>query len=504
MGFRADKLCTFFNKAWLVFRGRTVEQELGNGWAEGVHPDDLASCMDTYSSSFDARGSFQMEYRLRRSDGEYRWVLDNGVPRFDPGGLFSGYIGSCIDITDLKRSQEVALTRQKMESLGVLAAGIAHDFNNLLGGILASAEAALADRGDGSVVDDELRRIRTASMRGGEIVRQLMIYGGSENPAFEPVDVSLLVGELMELLKASVSKNAVLKADLGKNLPAVLGSPAQIRQVVMNLVINASEALGDVQGEIAITVTVTPAGIGSGDDCNRAARHARGRHICLAVTDTGTGMTPEVQARIFDPFFTTKSAGRGLGLAVIGRIVGSHGGTVNVVSEFGRGSRLEILLPCIGAPAAKPGAGQAVETAGKSMSRCETILLVEDEDALRGAVARMLRRKGFSVIEAGDGVSGVDLFRARAEGIAVVLLDLTLAGKPGQEVLAELRRIRPGVPVILTTAYSREMALATVGGPQSWLYLRKPYPFSELEALLGDACQGQGEHRDLSVVDRQA
>ena len=179
-----DKACTFFNSPWLEFTGRTLEQELGNGWAENVHPDDMVQCWDTYSSAFDARRSFQMEYRLLREDDEYRWLLDVGIPHFDQTGVFSGYIGSCTDITDLKNKQEEDLARLKMETVGTMAEGIVHDFNNLLGGILANSDLALEGLSSGSKPVEELHRIRAAGLHGAEIARQLMVFAGRRNPDF--------------------------------------------------------------------------------------------------------------------------------------------------------------------------------------------------------------------------------------------------------------------------------------------------------------------------------
>ena len=248
-----DKLCTFFNKVWLEFTGRTMEQELGEGWAEVVHPDDLDRCIATYSAAFDARRHFRMENRLRRADGEYRWVLDDGIPRFEPGGVFVGYIGSSVDITDLKRSHEEELLRQKLETVGTLAGGIAHDFNNLLGGVLAHSELALAELASGSNPTEELERIRAGAIRGAEIVRQLMTYAGKETEVLELIDISAIVEDMLELLKVSVSKHVSVEADLGKQLPAVRANPSQIRQVVMNLFYNASEAIGDRDGVIRVT-----------------------------------------------------------------------------------------------------------------------------------------------------------------------------------------------------------------------------------------------------------
>jgi two-component system cell cycle sensor histidine kinase/response regulator CckA len=479
-----DKLRTFFNKTWLEFTGCAIAQELGNGWTKSVHPDDVDRCIATYSASFDARVRFRMEYRLRRADGEYRCVLDDGAPRFTSGGIFAGYIGCCIDIGEVKRMQEEALASQKLESVGQLARGIAHDFNNLLGGILACADLALASRAEGLPWEEELLRIRTSAIRGGEIVRQLMTYGGEESPAFETIDLSLLVNEMLQLLKVSISKNAILETELGEHLPALQANPAQIRQVVMNLVTNASEAIGTRDGVIRVTTERVSAGQdarGTGEP-NLPA----GDYVKLEVSDTGSGMTPEVRTKIFDPFFTTKSAGRGLGLAAVQGIVRSHFGAINVVSSLGQGTRFEVLLPCIDQPMAlipdtvpKVSAGEVARVTG-------TILVVEDEDTLRLVVSKTLRKSGISVIEAIDGRTAVNLFRANAPDIAVVLLDMTLPGMSGPEVYAELRRIRPEVKVILTTAFSQQTALTAFEGQQAWAYIRKPYQIDHLVSLILD------------------
>jgi two-component system cell cycle sensor histidine kinase/response regulator CckA len=486
-----DKLCTFFNKVWLKFTGRTMEQELGNGWAEGVHPDDIDRCVCTYHASFDSRSSFQMEYRLRRADGEYRWILDDGVPRFTPSGVFAGYIGSCIDITEVKRTLKTALASQKLESVGQLAAGIAHDFNNLLGGILASADLALGERGDASSSPrEELIRIRTAAIRGGEIVRQLMIYSGNESPVIELVDVSLLVGEMLDLLKVSISKHALLETDLRDGLPAVHANPAQIRQVVMNLVTNASEAIAERYGVIRVTTMKVKVGKDAAiaGDTGLPA----GDYLKLEVSDTGDGITPEVQARLFDPFFTTKFSGRGLGLAMVQGIVRGHAGAIDVVSAWGRGTRFTVLLPCTNQRARDLGQIAAPASTGQAGSVTGTVLMVEDEELLRLPVAKMLRTKGFAVIEAIDGGAAIHLFQANAADISVVLLDMTLPVMSGSEVFAELRRIRPDVKVILTSAYSQGTVLTAVAGQQPWDFVRKPYRLNQVLDLIRDACTKRG------------
>jgi signal transduction histidine kinase len=280
-----------------------------------------------------------MEYRLRRADGKYRWFLDRGTPRFS-GGVFLGYVGSCLDISDLKRAQEEALSRQKLESMGLMATGIAHDFNNLLGTILASADLLSTEQVEGLSSVEEVDRIKTAAIRGAELIRELMIYAGHESPAFEPVNFEALVNEMLHLLKVAISKRVTLKTDLGKDLPPVRASSSQLRQLVLNLITNASDAIGDRAGEIRISAQLVKI---AGEP---AASLPDGDYLRLEVSDTGSGMTREVRPRIFDPFFSTKETGRGLGLAVVHGIIRAHGGAINVTSKSGKGTTFEVLLPC--------------------------------------------------------------------------------------------------------------------------------------------------------------
>ena len=481
-----DKLCTFVNKGWLAFTGRTFEEELGSGWTASLHPDDVNHSFAIYSTSFDARRNFQMEYRLRRTDGEYRWVLDSGVPRFTADGAFSGYVGSCIDITDLRRTREEALARQKLEGLGVLAGGVAHDFNNILGGILAEAELIGTDLLADSSSIGELQRIKESAIRGSEIVRQLMIYAGQDQASRgEPVDLSRLVEEMLGLLKVSISKHAVVKTNLGENLPLVWGSAPQIRQVVMNLVINASEAIGEKEGVIHVaTSRVT---VGQRSALDNAANINPGEYVQLEVSDTGCGMTEEARAKIFDPFFTTKFAGRGLGLAVVLGIVRDQGGAVEVVSAPGQGATFQVLLSCHSEKALSIQSAVTSSQAEQSNTATGTILVVEDEEVLRLAVSKGLRKRGFSVLEACDGSAAMYLIRARAYDIDVVLLDVTLPGISSREILEEAARIRPQLRVILTSAYGEEIVSASFPGLRVERFIRKPFQLAELVDELQNA-----------------
>ena len=469
---------TFCNSHVLTFTGRTEEQLRTGGFKDLVHPDDLERVGSTVRAAVQEQRAFEIELRMRRADGEYRSMLTSGTPRF-AAGTYVGYVMITVDITEFKRKKDYVMAMQKLESLGVLAGGIAHDFNNLLGGILASAELIAAADAQGEPLDREsLLRIRTAAIRGGEIVRQLMAYGGEENHAFSPVEIPQLVAEMLELLKISISKRAVLNVSFPAGLPAVRANAAQLRQVVLNLIVNASEALEDRQGVISITAARI-----TGDNYQPALLASQD-YVSLAVSDSGCGMTEEVQARIFDPFFTSKFAGRGLGLASVQGIIRSHGGAIHVASAPGRGSRFEVLLPVAGEPVSESAAPVELGTFQEGDPMSATVLVVEDEEALRTAVSKMLRLRGFRVIESGDGADALNLLRRDAPQVDVVLLDLNLPGVSGPEVLAELQAIRPSAKVILTSAYSRERVQAGLGGELPWPYIRKPYQLAELTALL--------------------
>ncbi len=473
-----DKLATFVNKSWLDFTGRTMEQELGGGWTENIHPEDQASCVEIYESSFDARRSFKVEYRLRRADGEYRWMLDNGVPRVEADGRFSGYIGSCIDITDLKRAQEIDLARQKLETLGSLAGGFVHDFGNLLAGIMAYAEVVLEALARGAAPSAEVKSIRDEAMHGAEMARQLMVYAGQEDEAHELVNFSKVVEDMVELLKMSVSKHVVVETHLNKRLRLLRASPSQIRQIVMNLITNASEAIGDRDGVIRLTTEQVM--VGPQSHLAVSDELPPGEYVQLEVSDTGRGMTPAVQTRIFEMFFTTKVSGiHGLGLTAVQGIVEHLGGIIHVSSEPGKGTTFRIILPC---KEATLGVTAPVEDKTTS-SRGATILLVEDDRMLRQALSTMLRMKDFTVLEASDGSVALETIRRHREDIDVILLDISLPGAPSQEVYEEAERQKPGLPVIVTSAYNKSTAAASLGRTVE-RFLRKPFKVQDLVEMI--------------------
>ncbi len=475
-----------FNPAEQEAVGLTNDQVAGR-FIEDVFSEDLAAKVTaSYRRCLAANAPIRYDDALDLPHGR-RYFYTNLIPVRNSAGRIHRIIGACIETTDFRKTQEESLARQKLESLGVVARGIAHDFNNLLGSILAEAELAQSEMSLGAMPVQEVETIKGVTMSAAELVRELMIYSGQDDAHFEPLGVSRLVKEMVQLLKVSISKHAVLKTDLPEDLPLVDANPAQIRQVVMNLITNASEALDDKEGVISISADH----IRSGNLPPAGARNLpKGEYVRLTVTDTGCGMTEDIRTRIFDPFFTTKFAGRGLGLAGVQGIVRSHGGAIHVVSAPGQGSRFEMFLPCVQQldrdkpPVRSIPTGSISSASASSAGVVGTVLVVEDEGTLRAATSKMLRKAGFTVIEAGDGTTGVALFQANRGNIDVVLLDMTLPGLSGREVVEELRRVQPDTKVVLTTAYSRDMALTAFGGQHSWHFIRKPYRLRELIDLL--------------------
>jgi PAS domain S-box-containing protein len=444
-----------------------------------THPDDARADLELAERLFNCEIPFyRIEKRYVKKTGEIIWINLTASIILGPDDKPLYGLAMVEDITEVKRTQEEALFRQKLESLGTLAGGIAHDFNNLLGAVQAQADLALEELHAGSTCEPELTAISDVAIRGSEIVRQLMIYAGKEGAAAGLVDLSKTVDEMLSLLKVSVSKRAVIEADLDRDLPAIPASASQIRQIVMNLITNASDALQGGDGVIRVcTKRVTLKGQSG---AMPPGTLPDGHYVELEVSDTGQGMSRETQAKVFDPFFTTKYPGRGLGLAVVQGIVRSLSGAIHFTSEPGKGTTFQILLPC--AEATVGASDPAMSHAGEWTTRSEsgTVLVVEDEAPLRQAVVKMLRKTGFEVMEAADGSSAINLLHADGSKIDVMLLDMTIPGATSHEVIAEAAKAKADLKVILTSAYSQEATAGTVRPPQISSFIRKPFQFLDL------------------------
>jgi len=456
--------------------GRFIDEVLSKELAEHVTAN--------YRRCLEAGRAIHFDDQLDLPGGRH-WHTSL-IPLRNSDGIINRILGSCIDITDLKRTQEEAFAKQNLESLGVLAGGIAHDFNNLLGGVYSQAELVEADLAAGSTAYEGIQKIKKSAKRGSEVVRELMVYAGKDQTnRIELLDLSLLVEQMLELLKISISKRAVLKTDLDTRLPHVPGNASELSQVVMNLVINASEAIEGKDGLITVaTRCATEIEVeGSGP----VPGLPQGSYVQLEVSDTGVGITEATKARIFDPFFSTKFAGRGMGLAVVRRIVRDHGGAIQVASTPGMGTTFRVNLPSVESKPADQSRPVPFNESPQPNPPTGVILMVEDEDVLQMAVSAMLRQSGYTVMEATNGSTALELLRTIGHNLDAVVLDVTLPGASSREILEEARRWQPGLRVVVTSAYSQESVRDSLSSLGAHQFIRKPYQLRDLVHLLQDS-----------------
>lgn len=394
--------------------------------------------------------------------------------------------GFTIDITDRKHAEDERhqleqqlLHAQKLESLGVLAGGIAHDFNNILTAIIGNAELALMRLAPESPVLDNLHRIENAAARAADLARQMLAYSGKGHFVIEAMDLNRLVEEMGHMLEVSISKKAILRYNLCRPLPAVDVDATQIRQIIMNLVINASEAIGDRSGVVAITSGIIECSEGYLKDVWLTDPLPEGVYVFLEIADTGCGMDKETQGKIFDPFFTTKFTGRGLGMAAVLGIIRGHKGAIKIYSEPGKGSSFKVLLPV----GARPADLCSDENCADAWTGSGVALLVDDEETVRTIGSEMLRELGFEVITAGDGREAVEKFRVRHD-ISLVILDLTMPHMDGEQCFRELRQIDANVKVVMSSGFSEYEVTQKFTGKGLAGFIQKPYKLSALQAVL--------------------
>jgi CheY-like chemotaxis protein len=321
-----------------------------------------------------------------------------------------------------------------------------------------------------------------AARRAADLTRQLLAYSGKGRFEVRAINVSEDVREISHLLVATVPKGVRLQFELDANLPAVEADPGQIQQVVLNLIVNGVEAIGDEQGTVVVTTGIHDVDAVSATDFVGSTPLAPGRYVFVEVRDTGCGMDEATKAKIFDPFFTTKSAGRGLGLAATLGIVRGHRGAVGLFSAPGNGTTFRVLLP---ASALRVERGDPPIVAGFSGSG--TVLIVDDDKGVRGTLRMLLTSMGFDVLEARDGREAIEVFAANADAIAAVVLDLTMPVLGGREVFDELRAVRPGVRVILSSGYDKDETMRRFGAKGLAGFLRKPYTSADLAEKLSAA-----------------
>jgi len=639
----------YFNQPWLDFTGRRLSEEIGFGWTEGLHPEDRERCLQGYEESFAARSPFRIEYRLRRYDNQYRWVVSHGIPRYDEHGSFAGFIGSCFDVTDqheveahlayraikqaalasfgrfalaqhsfaellqeatrlisdtlrlehsqvlavdpetlkltlasftgpafaepslplgpativaisrdqavhlaedpqnfpggsalaphrilsgvavpigsgkraygfltalskedrlfgreavdfmhglanilstvhqreraeaaLQESEEKLLQSQKMEAVGLLAGGVAHDFNNLLTAIRCYADILHDDLG---IISPDLQpkigEILKATSRASALVRQLLAFSRKQVLQLEFLDLNTVVSELKDLIRSLLSENIELEIVLSQQPATIEADRSQIEQVIMNLAINARDAMPQ-GGRLSVQLETRPYSEEPGPDL------AAGSYVVLSVSDTGTGMSDEVQARIFQPFFTTKPKGRGtgLGLATCVVVIKHYQGSIHFKSQPGQGTTFNVLLPHVEPPSLnldfsfddEPGAGT------------ETILIVEDDEAIRNVTAAILRTLGYQIYPMASSTEALEMFGGtNAPPFELLLSDIVMPIMGGRELADRLRAVKPGLKVLFMSGYVDDPVILKAVQDAAVPFLEKPFTREALAKKVRDA-----------------
>lgn len=413
--------------------------------------------------------------------GERRVVLWNVTRLLDVNERPVGVIASGQDITERKQLEAQMQHAQKLESLGVLAGGIAHDFNNLLVGILGNASLALMDVEEASPLSELLRDIETTALRAADLTRQMLAYSGRGRFVVRPVDLSSLVEEMAHLLQTVISKRATLRFDFTRPMPEVEADATQLRQIVMNLITNASDALNGENGSITLRTGVMRAGGEYLRSPFLDYQLEEGSYAFVEVQDSGIGMTPETMQRIFDPFFSTKFTGRGLGLAATLGIVRGHRGTIRVTSIPGEGTTFRVLLPT------RMGEGEGateIPEAGRSVRGSGGVLLVDDDATVRAVATQILERRGFTVIPAHDGAEGMQRFMRDRASIVCAFVDLAMPQMGGGELIHAIRAQDPHFPVILMSGFS-EVEIAGQFRPEEIAgFVQKPFRVEEFDRAL--------------------
>jgi PAS domain S-box-containing protein len=424
---------------------------------------------------------------LRTQDGRMVPVDDSLAPIRDDQGFTTGCVvifrdnTTQVEADQARRELEEKMQEaQRLESLGVLASGIAHDFNNLLTAVTCNASLSRITNPGNLPLVESMEAIEEAAERASILCRQMLDYAGKNQVKLQNFDLSAFTRDTTQLLQVAISKNAGLRFDLEENLPPCCADISQIQQVIMNLVINGSEALGGLPGTIEVRTRRFQATRAFLSTCRTGAQLDEGEYLLLEVSDTGSGMTPEVLSRIFDPFFTTKFTGRGLGLAAISGIVRTHGGALAVQSAPGQGSVFQVILP-IAKTAAPPAQVPAPHAAWRGSGR---VLFVDDELAIRLAGSALIRRLGFAVETAQDGQEGVEKALAAGADYVIVMLDLTMPKLDGHAAFRAIRAQQPTQPILLMSGYSSQQVASLFQSETPVSFLQKPFTLASLIAAL--------------------
>jgi PAS domain S-box-containing protein len=453
-----------------------------------IHPQDRTAVRQALQQALAGaeEGAFHREFRLLWPDGSLHWVSAHGRVLFEGEGPQRRplrFVGVSMDITDRKKAEARLRESQKLESIAVLAGGIAHDFNNLLVGVIGNATLAQEMLPPGDPTGKLVEEIVRAGQHAAHLTRQMLAYSGRGRLVAEPLNLSDLVLETSGVVRPSIPKKVVLQFQLQPNVPLILADRGQIQQIFTNLVLNAAEAIGSEAGSISVETGVRDVDEAYISLLPELTDLRPGRHVFLAVRDTGCGIDDAAKARIFEPFFTTKFTGRGLGLAAVAGIVRAHKGAIQVSSEPGQGTSFVVLFPAMERAAPAPGS----QPPAGALRGSGTILVVDDEETVRRMAMVSLERYGYRVLEATTGLAAIDVFKRYPGEISAVLLDLTMPEMGGEEALRELRKIRPDVKVVISSGYGESEALKSFQGRGFAGFIQKPYTPAQLAEQIARA-----------------
>ncbi len=433
----------------------------------------------------------ELEYRIVRPDGEIRWLSHTCLRVFDSDGTFLGVRSSGQDITarkqaeaEAQRLEERLQLSQRLESLGVMAGGIAHDFNNLLAGILGNAELAIGAPPAES--RECLAAILDSARRASELIRQMLAYAGRASVSPRPINLSDALRDSLELLRTAAGHRVDLQFDPLPNLPPIEADPVQVNQIALNLVQNAADAMEHRAAPIRLRLFSTDRLPPAAGDDPLPGDPAAGPWVGFEVSDEGHGIAPDIRPRIFEPFFSTRFQGRGLGLSAVLGILRAHRGALRIQSEPGRGTTVRVFFPAaretLPTPSPPPPATR----------RSGAVLVVDDEAVVRDVAARMVRRLGWQADCAADGEEGLRMFEDQPDRYDVVLLDWTMPRRDGRSTLSALRRLRPDIPVILSSGFNDAEIWELVSPNARVWFMSKPFRFALLEEILNQACPPAG------------
>ena len=475
----SDGAWDYVNQRWSRLTGTSPDRAFGHGWLDFIDLEDRPRVMEAWASAAAGIAFLDVQCRIRSADGTFRWQLMRALPLLQDGRPVK-WLGTLTDIEDQRRAEQLLHQRQKLESIGVLAGGVAHDFNNLLVGILGGVSYAL----EVLPPDDELRPILEvafqSSERAAHLTRQMLAYAGKGSFKVENVDLGQVLQATWQLIRSSILRSVDLKLLIRPDLPPIRTDATQLQQIVMNLIINASEAIPpDRQGVIIAS---------TGFERVEAPRSTwsadldPGDYVVLEVRDNGCGIEPEALSKIFDPFFTTKFAGRGLGLAAVHGIVRSNKGSIEVESTLGEGSTFRVLLPA-GMARERPSNGSATAPPRSAHGR---ILVVDDEPVVCNTARVALERSGNAVEVATGGQEALDRVAASPRSFSMVLLDLNMPGLDGEQTLHALRRINPDLPVVICSGYSEMEVRSRLRDEAVNGFLQKPFDFRSLTSKVSE------------------